>query len=105
MAAPSCSLSEPEWRDQLARYGVIGDGAEVLEWSARRRAIRVARSIPGSSVERLVEVERACCPFFELSWDGASRCLVISVSAADDEPALDAVGSALGLGEPAIAEA
>jgi hypothetical protein len=101
MAALSCSLSDPELREQLARYRVVGDSAEVLEWSAQRRLIRVTRSVPEPIVERLVEVERECCPFFQLSWDGPSRSLLISVSATDQAPALDAVSYALGLAQPA----
>jgi hypothetical protein len=101
IVAPSCSLSDLELRAQLARYRVIGDGAEVLEWSARRRAIRLARSVPEPVVERVVEVERQCCPFFGLSWDRASRRLTISVTARDQEPALDALAHALGLAQPA----
>jgi hypothetical protein len=101
MAASSCSLNDPELREQLARYRVVGESAEVLEWSARRRLIRVASSVPEPLIERLVEVERNCCPFFELSWDRESACLAISISATDQEPALDAVTYALGLVQPA----
>lgn len=97
MVAPSCSLSDPELRDQLARYRVVGDGAEVLERSARRLAIALDESTPEQLVQRVLEVERECCPFFELSWDRPSRCLTISVSAVDREPALDAICDALGL--------
>lgn len=97
IAAPACSLDDTELRGQLARYRLAADGAEVLEWTRRRRVIRVAASVPESLVERLVEVERACCPFFDLSWDARSRCLTIAVSARDHEPALDAIGHALGV--------
>jgi hypothetical protein len=90
-------LSDPELREQLARYRAVGDGAEILEWTARRRAIRVAGSVPEPVVEKVVEVERQCCPFFELSWERAARRLTISVSASDQEPALDGLTYALGL--------
>jgi hypothetical protein len=102
MVALSCSLSELELGEQLARYRVVGEGAEVLGWGRRRLAIRVAESVPESLVERLVEVERDCCPFFELSWDLWSRCLAISVSERDQEPALDAIGHVLGMVDPAV---
>jgi len=97
---PSCSLNGLDLRDQVARYRIVGDDAEVVEWSARRRTIRVARSVPESVIERAVEIERTCCPCFELSWDRASRCLEISVTSTDQEPALDAIAYALGLTEP-----
>jgi hypothetical protein len=63
--------------------------------------IRVARVVPESLVETLIEVERGCCPFYELTWDRATRSLSIAVSASDHEPALDAIGHALGVTEPA----
>ena len=96
MAVAACSLNEAELREQLARYGAAGEGAEVIDSSGRRRVIRVAASVPESLIERLIEVERGCCPFFELAWDRASRCLTIEVSAAEHEPALDAIAFALG---------
>jgi hypothetical protein len=52
-------------------------------------------------VKELVAVERRCCPFFDLSWEPEERLLSISVSRADDEPALDAIAYALGLSDAA----
>lgn len=95
--APSCSLSGAELREQLSRYRVIGEGAEVVEWFPRLRAVRIAASVSDGLIERVVEVEQACCPFFSLTWDTASRCLMMSVSEVDQEPALDALVHALGI--------
>lgn len=89
-----------ELREQLQRSRTAGGGAEVLVWGKRRRVIRVAVCVPDSLVERLVEVERACCPFFELSWDARDRYLTTSVTDGDHEPALDAIGHALGVIDP-----
>ena len=96
MAVAACSLNDVELAQQLARYREAGDGAEVIERDERRRVIRVATAVPESLIDRLIEVERGCCPFFELSWDRVSRRLTIEVSAAEHEPALDAIGFALG---------
>lgn len=95
--APTCSLEDLELRRQLERYRAAGGGAEVIEWGRQRRVIRVASAVPESLIEMLVEVERACCPFYELSWESATRCLAIGVAAIEHEPALDALGYALGL--------
>jgi len=84
----------------LGRYRVVGDGAEVLEWTAQRRTVRLAKSVPESLIERVMQVERECCPFFVLSWDRASRRLTLSVTAIDQEPALDALTHALGVAQP-----
>jgi hypothetical protein len=54
--------------------------------------------VPESLVLRLIEIERGCCPFFEMAWDGASRRLAIEVQDSDHEPALEAIVSALGAG-------
>lgn len=92
----ACSLSEPELREQLAGYATAGRGAEVLEREPRRRVIRVASDVPESLILRLIEIERGCCPFFDMAWDGASRTLAIEVRDSDHEPALEAIVYALG---------
>jgi hypothetical protein len=97
MAAAPCALTDVELRDQLARYRLAGEGAEVIEWEPRRKLIRLADAVPDAVVERMVQVEQACCPFFELDWDRTTRRLSISVSQADREPALQAIGDALGV--------
>jgi hypothetical protein len=95
--APTCSLGAAGLREQLARYRTAGQAAEVLECDKRRRVIRAAASVPDSVIERLVEVERDCCPFFDLSWDPHDRLLTISISDDRYQPALDAIGHALGV--------
>lgn len=96
MAVAACSLNDLELREQLARYRIAGEGAELIQRDERRRVIRVAATVPDSLIERLIEVEQGCCPFFELTWDPASRCLTVAVSAVEHEPALDAIAYALG---------
>jgi hypothetical protein len=98
LRVPSCSLGDVELRNQLGRYRAAGEGAEMIEWARQRRVIRVSRSLPEPLVERLIEVERSCCPFLELRWDRTSRFLTISVSTDDQVPALDAIGYSLGVG-------
>jgi hypothetical protein len=101
--APSCSLSSLELREQLERYKAAGDGAQVVEWSRRRRVIQVSGATPDRLIDQLIETERACCPFFVLTWDPTSRCLAIAVSDAEHEPALDAIGYALSVTEQVAA--
>jgi hypothetical protein len=95
-AVPACSLSAGELRQQLARYRAAGQSAEVIERGRLRRVIRVFSQVPESLILRLIEVERGCCPFFELAWDGESRRLTITVHDGDHEPAVAAIVSALG---------
>jgi hypothetical protein len=94
----ACSLGEDSLRGQLARYREAGRGAVVVEQSRRRLVVRVD-AISNVVVKELVAVERRCCPFFDLSWEPEERLLSISVSRADDEPALDAIAYALGLSD------
>ena len=89
-------MSEADLRAQLAGYARAGHGAEVLERGRRRRVIRVSSDVPESLILRLIEVERGCCPFFAMSWDGPGRRLAIEVSDSDHEPALEAIVTALG---------
>ncbi|MGZ4180763.1 MAG: hypothetical protein ACXVUL_08795 [Solirubrobacteraceae bacterium] len=96
MVAASCSLNEAELAEQLARYRAAGQSAEVIERERRRRVIRVAAEVPESLICRLIEVERGCCPFFDLAWDRESRRLTVEVPDSDHEPALEAIVSALG---------
>ena len=93
---PSCSLNEAQLAEQLAGYARAGRGAEVIGRERRRRVIRVGSDVPESLILRLIEVERGCCPFFEMVWDEASRRLAIEVPDSDQEPALEAIVSALG---------
>lgn len=96
MAPAACSLDEAELRGQLARYRVVGAGADLLERSRQRLVIRVGDPVSDLVVEELVAVERRCCPFFDLGWEQSRRRLSISVSRPEAEPALDGIARALG---------
>lgn len=93
----SCSLDELELRAQLGRYREAAAGARVLERDPRHLVIRVSDDVPETVVERLIAVERDCCPFFDLDWQPGARRLRVAVPSGAHEPALDAVAFALGL--------
>jgi hypothetical protein len=94
--APSCSLDADGLRRQRERYRQIGDGAVVLERTARRIAVEVPAAGAGL-VPELIQVESECCPFFGLDWEPGDRRFSISVASERDEPALEAIAFALGL--------
>jgi hypothetical protein len=96
MAQSPCSLDPAGLDEQLARYRLVGQAAAVLSRSERRIVLRVNREVPARLVEELVEVERGCCPFFELDWQPADRRLSVAVASADGVPALEAIVLALG---------
>ena len=89
-------MNEAQLAEQLAGYARAGRGAEMIERERRRRVLRVGPDVPESLILRLIEVERGCCPFFEMVWDEGSRRLAIEVPDSDHEPALEAIVSALG---------
>jgi hypothetical protein len=93
--APSCTLDADGLRAQLGRYRTVGRGAVLVEQTPRRLVVEVGRTVDAHLIEELLAVERECCPFFSLDWCPEQRRLAVSVSAAEQEPALDAVASAL----------
>lgn len=98
LAPASCSLDQAGLRRQLARYRAAGDGAQLVQRTARTLVVCVAPNAPERALSDLIAVERECCPFLGLDWDPATRRLTVSVSEAHDEPALAAIAHAIGLG-------
>jgi hypothetical protein len=97
--APACALDATGMRDQLARYRAVGRGATLIARTPSLLAVELGRGVDERTVQELLAVERACCPFFTLSWSARSRRLTIGVSAAEHEVGLDAIHRALGLDE------
>ena len=53
-------------------------------------------SVDRDLVAELVDVERACCPFFDIGYDDSRNVLSIAVREREHVPALDVVAEALG---------
>jgi hypothetical protein len=96
--AASCALDEAGLRLQLQRYRTAGQGARLIERTSRRLVVELAAPVESQLVDELVAVERDCCPFFTLVWRPDRRRFSVSVSEAEHEPALDAIGFALAVG-------
>jgi hypothetical protein len=94
--APSCDLDVDGLRRQRERYQQAGEGATLRERTARLLTVDVTPK-GGKVVPELIEVESACCPFFDLSWDPSSNRFSVGVPDGEYERALDAVAFALGL--------
>jgi hypothetical protein len=95
--ASSCALDEGGLRSQYERYRRVGAGARVLDRRRRRLMVEFNEHVDRKLVDELLAIERECCPFFELGWEPKARRLTVSVSHAEQEPALDAIAFALGL--------
>jgi hypothetical protein len=98
--APSCALDETGLRAQLERYRTAGRSARLLERTPRRLVVEFDNTVDPGLIEELLAIERECCPFFTLDWHAEQRHLAVSVSAAEHEPALDAVAFALNTRAP-----
>jgi hypothetical protein len=68
--------------------------------SARRAPLSLEAQLDADLDEallaKLIEVERECCPFFELRYDASRRVFTVAVLEPAHAPALDAIAHALG---------
>jgi hypothetical protein len=95
MTAATCSLNADELAAQLERYRAIGRLAAAVEHEPGRVVVRFADDPPSALIERTLEVERGCCPFFEIEFEPATQRLAISVDHPDRHPGVDAIAHAL----------
>jgi hypothetical protein len=95
-----CRLDIDGLRTQRDRYRALGAHAT----SARRQRQQLEVHFDaGFDVDLLVEaidVERGCCPFFEMQLQLERRELVITVPYPEQDPALDAITAALDVPDP-----
>jgi hypothetical protein len=99
IAVQGCSLDAAQLVAQAERYSKAGTGATLRARDERRLVIQLSEAIAETLVAELLDVERRCCPFFELEWQPEARRLTVAVGRPEDEAALSAVGRALGLGD------
>lgn len=95
MNPTACSLDADELAAQLERYRAIGRVAAAVEHEPGRVVVRFAGDPPSALIERTLQVERGCCPFFEINYEAGSQRLAISVDHPDHRPGLDAIAHAL----------
>jgi hypothetical protein len=95
MNPTACSLVADELVAQLERYRTIGRLAAGVEHEPGRVVVRFAGDPPGALIERALQVEHGCCPFFEIDYEPGTQRLAISVDHPDRRPGLDAIAHAL----------
>jgi hypothetical protein len=95
MTAPACSLDADELAAQVERYRAIGRLAAAVEHEPGRVVVRFGDDPPSALIERTLEVERGCCPFFEIDYEPATQRLAISVDHPDRHPGVEAIAYAL----------
>jgi hypothetical protein len=96
----SCSLDEHGLREQRARYARLASSVTTVDREEGSIRFRFAKHLDLQTVEKMVDVERDCCPFFRFAFDGDERALTVSVERRELLPALDAIASELGGSAP-----
>lgn len=95
MAPASCALDETGLAEQLGRYRAVGRHSALVARDARRIVVDVGSEVPGGLVDKLIAVERGCCPFFDVDWRPPERRLTVAVRGSEHEQALSAIAAAL----------
>lgn len=91
----ACSLDETEMAAQRARYAVVARHVKSLASGERSLRARLDESLDGAVLRELIDVERDCCPFFEIAYDPSDRLLSVSVASEQHAPALQAIAHSL----------
>lgn len=95
-AIPSCALDEAGIRDQRRRYADLAPSVTNLEREAKAVLVEFRDGFDRDLLEQALDVERACCPFFQFHFNEARRRLSVTVREPDQVPALDVIAHALG---------
>jgi hypothetical protein len=91
----ACSLDETGMAAQRARYAVVARHLVSLAHGDRALKARLDETLDGAVLRELIDVERECCPFFEIGYDATERVLSVSVSTEEHAPALQAIAHSL----------
>jgi hypothetical protein len=93
-----CALDGPATAAQRERYKILARRVTRIRRSPARVVADLGPGTDAALVQELVEVERSCCPFFQLDYDPLARRLAVSVSDPEHRPALEAIERALSPG-------
>jgi hypothetical protein len=91
----ACSLDESGMAAQRARYAVVARHVRSLASGERSLRARLDESLDGAVLRELIDVERECCPFFEIAYDPSEHLLSVSVATDEHAPALQAIAHSL----------
>jgi hypothetical protein len=96
--ALACRLDVVDQASLMAEYGRLADTAvRGVRREGSRLEVSVSRSAGAEAlVQRIVEAERACCPFMDVAVDRRARTLVLTYSGPDAiAPVLDMIEARL----------
>jgi hypothetical protein len=95
MAPSGCALDDRGLGEQLDRYRRLGTTALRLQERELALAVTFSAEVNVELIQETVAVERGCCSFFTLDYDGPARQLSIGVEDPARADALAALASAL----------
>jgi hypothetical protein len=91
----ACRLDPEGQRQQRDHYRAIGKHLDRLERKPEQLTAWFGTEVDLALVRETIEVERDCCPFYDIDLDPSERRLSLSVASPDQDPALDAIRFAL----------
>jgi hypothetical protein len=83
MAPAGCTLDHGALGEQIDRYRRLGSAALSIEDRDARLVITFGADVDLDLLRETLAIERACCSFFTLDYDAATRRLSIGI----DDPA------------------
>jgi hypothetical protein len=95
LTPPACRLDAAGRREQANRYRRLSASITAMRRRDDALDVSFAAGVDASLLRDAVDVERACCPFFDLRLDDHARTLHVAVAGPEDGPALDALAAAL----------
>jgi len=95
MNGAACTLDAGERAAQLERYRALARHTADVEHQPGRVIVRFFDDPPIDLLERTLEVEHGCCPFFDIKYEPVDRRLVIAVEDPDRNRDLDAIAQTL----------
>jgi hypothetical protein len=90
-----CKLDLEGLRDQRERYRRLAVALERTERQAGELTARFSSAVDEELLAETLAIERACCEFFRIDYDPASRRLTVRVDDPELDPALDGLRHAL----------
>ena len=93
--APACTLDAPGMHSQRARYRRLGRSLTHMQRDGDLLVLEFGPNLDRQLLERAVEIELGCCPFFCFSFDRDLRRLCVGVADPATAVALDAFAALL----------
>src|SRR5689334_9066162 len=95
LSPSACRLDATGRREQADRYRRLSESVTAMDRRDDALDVSFAAAVDVGLLREAVDVERACCPFFDLRLDDHARTLHVAVAGAHDRPALDTLAAAI----------